>query len=114
MARVKRGTSATKRRKNTLKHTKGFCWGRKSKFKEAKQALMHAWTYAFRDRKTKKRNFRRLWQSRINSACREHDLSYSSFIDKLKKNEIILDRKVLNQISQENPETFKKIIESLE
>jgi large subunit ribosomal protein L20 len=113
MARVKRGTTASKRRKNTLKHTKGFCWGRKSKFKQAKEALMHAWTYAFRDRKTRKRNFRRLWQSRINSACQEESFRYSEFIGALKKNNIELDRKVLSQLSEKNPEVFKKIVESL-
>ncbi len=113
MTRVKRGTTASKRRKNVLKHTKGFRWGRKSKFKQAKEALLHAWTYAFRDRKTKKRNFRRLWQSRINSACREQGVTYSKFIDLLKKNEINIDRKILSELSEKEPEIFKKIIDSV-
>ncbi len=113
MPRVKRGTTASKRRKNILQHTKGFRWGRKSKFKQAKEALMHAWTYAFRDRRTKKRNFRRLWQLRINSACRQEGLRYSEFINFLKKKNIELDRKVLSQLAENNPEAFKKIVESV-
>ncbi len=113
MARVKRGTIASKKRRNVLKHTKGFRWGRKSKFKQAKEALMHAWTYAFRDRKTKKRNFRRLWQLRINSACRKEGVNYSQFINLLKKNNIELNRKILSQLTEENPEVFKKIVEEV-
>ncbi len=110
MPRVKRGPSANKKRKNILKHTKGFQWGRKSKFKQAKEALMHAWSYAFRDRRNKKRNFRRLWQSRINSACREENISYSKFIGSLRKKNIELDRKILSQLASENPEILKEII----
>ncbi len=111
MVRIKRETIAAKKRKNVLKHTKGFRWGRKSKFKQAKEALLHAWTYAFRDRRTKKRNFRKLWQSRINSACQEKGLNYSQFINSLKKKNIELDRKILSQLSEEYPEIFKKILE---
>jgi len=113
MTRVKRGTISVKKRKSALKHTKGFNWGRKSKFKQAKEALMHAWTYAFRDRKTKKRNFRRLWQSRINSVCHNENISYSSFMGKLKKKNIELDRKVLSDLADNHPEVFKKIIEKV-
>ncbi len=111
MARVKRGTTAKKRRKNVLKHTKGFKWGRKSKYKLAKQALQKAWTYAYRDRKVKKRSRRQLWQVQINAACRQHNLSYSKFIAGLKKNKIELDRKVLAQLAQEQPSIFKQIVE---
>jgi len=68
MARVKRGKTAHKRRKKVLKHTKGFRWERKSKYKAAKEALMHAWKYAYRDRRVKKREFRKLWQIQINAA----------------------------------------------
>jgi len=113
MARVKRGLIAQKKRENTLKHTKGFRWGRKSKFKQAKEALMHAWTYAFRDRKTKKREFRKLWHIKIGAACKQEGLSYSQFIHKLKKKNIELDRKVLSQLAENHPETFKKIIEEV-
>lgn len=111
MVRIKRGTTAHKRKKNILKHAKGFKWGRKSKYKAAKDALAHAWSYAYRDRRTKKRNFRQLWQIRINAACREQGISYSRFIAGLKKNKIELDRKILAQLAQTKPEIFKKIVE---
>lgn len=111
MVRVKKGKAAHKHRKHLLKHAKGFKWGRKSKYRAAKQALMKAWTYSFRDRKTKKGNFRRLWESQINSACKESGTSYSKFIYGLKKGKIELDRKVLSQLIQKNPEIFKKIVE---
>ncbi len=111
MARVKRGTTANKRRKKVLKQTKGFRWGRKSKFRLAKEALAHALTYAYRDRKVKKREFRRLWQIQINASCRQMGISYSKFINGLKKNKIELDRKILADLGRNKPEIFKKIIE---
>lgn len=110
MTRIKRGTSANKRRRNILKHTKGFRWGRKSKFRLAKDALLHAWTYAFRDRKAKKRTFRALWQTRINSGCRTEGISYSRFIHLLKKKNIELDRKILAELSVSHPDIFKKVV----
>lgn len=110
MARVKRGTTANKRRKNVLKHAKGFALGRKSKYRLAKQALMKAWTYAYRDRKAKKSDFRKLWQIQINAACRENGISYSKFINLLRKKAIIIDRKILSQLANEKPETFKKLL----
>jgi large subunit ribosomal protein L20 len=113
MVRVKRGTTAHKRRKNLLKHSKGFRWGRKSKYKAAKEALLHAWTYAYRDRRRKKREFRRLWQIQIGAGLGETNLSYSKFIGLLKKNKIELDRKILSQLAKEKPETFKKIVEKV-
>lgn len=112
MVRVKRGVSANKRRKNVLKHTKGFRFGRKNKYVAAKEAMMHAWEYAYRDRKAKKRDFRRLWQIQINAACRNHGLSYSKFINGLKKNKIELDRKILSELARSKPEVFGKIIEN--
>ena len=111
MVRVKRGKTARKRRKYLLKHAKGYRWGRKSKYRLAKEALLHAWTYAYRDRKKKKGEFRKLWQTQINAAARELGLSYSKFIAGLKKAKIELDRKVLAQIAKEYPEIFKKIFE---
>jgi large subunit ribosomal protein L20 len=111
MVRVKRGTIAHKRRKNVLKHTKGFRWGRKSKYKAAKEALLHAWSYAYRDRKRKKREFRRLWQIRINSACRRQGLTYSKFIKLLKDNKIEIDRKILAGLAKDEFQIFKKIID---
>ena len=111
MTRVKRGKTAHKRRKRLLKQAKGFRWGRKSKYRQAKEALMHAWTYSYRDRRTKKRDFRRLWQIQISTACRQQGISYSKFLYALKKNKIELDRKVMSDLAREHPEIFKKIVE---
>jgi len=113
MVRVKRGKITHKRRERLLKHTKGFRWGRKSKYRLAKPALFHAWTYAYRDRKKKKRDFRALWQIQINAACREYGLSYSKFIHGLKQKKIELDRKILAQLAQNHPKIFGKIIEKV-
>jgi len=113
MTRVKRGKTAHKRRKYVLKHAKGFKWGRKSKYRLAKDALFHAWKYAYRDRKTKKREKRSLWQTQISAACRQLGLSYSKFIAALKKNKIELDRKILADLAQNHPEIFKKIVEEI-
>ena len=113
MARVKRGTTAHKRRKNVLKDAKGFRWGRSTKYRLAKEALQHAWQYAYRDRKTKKRNFRRLWQIQINAAARQQGISYSKFIDLLKKSNIEVDRKILASLAKEKPEVFKEILEKV-
>ncbi len=110
MARVKRGTTANKKRRKILKYTKGFKWGRKSKERAAKEALLHAWTHAFRGRKEKKRSFRGLWQIKINAAARENNLNYSQLISLLKKKEIALDRKILADLAENEPEVFKKII----
>jgi large subunit ribosomal protein L20 len=113
MVRVKRGKIAHKRRKHLLKYAKGFRWGRKSKYRLAKQALQKAWSYAYRDRKAKKRDFRKLWQIQINAACRQTGISYSKFIAGLKKNKIELDRKVLAQLVQNHPQIFEKIVEKV-
>lgn len=111
MARVKRGKTAHKRRKKVLKHTKGFRWERKSKYKAAKEALMHAWKYAYRDRRVKKREFRKLWQIQINAALGQQDLSYSLFIHGLKEKKIEIDRKILADLAKNQPHIFKKIVE---
>jgi len=113
MVRVKRGKIAHKRRKKVLKHTKGFKWGRKSKYKAAKEALLHAWSYAYRDRRTKKREFRKLWQTQINAACHQQGLSYSRFIQGLKKKKIELDRKILADLARNHPKIFEKIVEKM-
>lgn len=111
MVRVKRGKIAHKRRKHLLKYAKGFRWGRKAKYRLAKEALYHAWRYAYRDRKAKKREFRKLWQTQINSACRQAGISYSRFIAGLKHKKIELDRKILATLAQSHPQIFEKIIE---
>jgi len=111
MTRVKRGVLKRKRKKNVIKQAKGFKWRRKSNYRAAKEALQHAWTYAYRDRRNKKRDFRRLWQIKINAICRENGITYSKFINGLKKNNIVIDRKILAQLALEHPDIFKKIIE---
>lgn len=113
MTRIKRGKAARKHRKHLLKHAKGFRWGRKSKYKLAKDALRHAWSYSYRDRRTKKRDRRRLWQIQINAAARREGILYSRFIYGLKKNKIELDRKILSGLVQNHPEIFKKIVEKI-
>ena len=112
MTRVKRGVQKRKRKKKIIKQAKGYKWSRKSKYRAAKEALQHAWTYAYRDRKTKKRDFRRLWQIKINAICRENGISYSRFINSLKKANIIIDRKILADLAQNHPEIFKNILSS--
>mgnify|MGYP001579749738 CR=1 FL=1 len=111
MPRVKRGTIANKRRKNLLKHAKGFMWTRKSKYRQAKEALLHAWSFQFADRRKKKGYARRLWQIQIGAATTADGLSYSKFIAGLKKNNIELDRKILSLLAQQQPEVFKRIVE---
>ena len=110
--RVKRGTTHVKRRKNLLKTTKGFRWGRKNLVKRAKEAAVKAGQHAYRDRKRKKRDFRRLWQIKINAGVREHGLSYSKFIGALKEANIEIDRKILSELAAEYPKTFAKIVEA--
>jgi len=113
MPRVKRGVQSHKHRKHLLKHAKGFKYGRKSKFKLAKDALRHAWTYAYRDRKAKKRTFRNLWNLQINALARENGITYSRLISGLKSKKIQLDRKVLSELANKFPEAFLKIIEEV-
>lgn len=109
MTRVKRGVIAHKKRERLLRYTKGFKWGRKSKERAAREALLHAWAYQFKSRKLKKRDFRRLWNIQINAATRANGLSYSQFIAGLKKKKIELDRKILAELAEKNPDVFKKI-----
>ncbi|MCX6720815.1 MAG: 50S ribosomal protein L20 [Candidatus Staskawiczbacteria bacterium] len=113
MSRVKRAVQARKHRKNILKHAKGFSYGRKTHFKLAKDALRHAWTYAYRDRKTKKRLSRNLWNIQINALARQNGITYSRLIDGLKKHKIELDRKVLSVLANEYPEVFIKVVEEV-
>ena len=111
MPRVKRGVNAHKHREKTLKYTKGFKWGRKSKERAAKEALLHAWTHAFRGRKENKRNYRALWSVKINAAVREEaGMNYSKLIAALKKKKVALDRKILADLAEHEPEIFKKIV----
>lgn len=110
MTRVKRGVQQHRRRERVLKETKGFKWTRKSKLRQAKEALLHAWSFQFADRKKKKRTFRRVWQIKINAGAREHGISYSKLIAQLKKANIELDRKILSDLAANHPEVFKQVI----
>ncbi len=102
---------ALKKRRKILKYAKGFKWGRKSKERLAREALLHAWTYSFHGRKLRKRNFRRLWQNKIGAATQAQGISYSKFISACQKKNIGLDRKILAEIAEKRPETFAKIVE---
>ena len=113
MPRVTRGVTASKRRKNLLKLAKGFKWRRKSNYRAAKEAVMKAGKYKYRDRRTKKRTMRALWIVRLNNALRLHGLKYSTFINLMTKKEIELDRKVLSQMAMENPDIFSKFVEKV-
>ena len=113
MARVKRGKLRTKKRKKILKLTKGYKWGRKSKRRLAKEAILHAFKHSYEGRKNKKRDFRRLWQVRLNAYLRERGMKYSEFMNLLKKNEIKLNRKVLAEIAFNYPDVFEKILSAI-
>ncbi len=113
MSRVKRGTTKLKRRRNILRQTKGYRFGRSTKKRQAREAIYHAGMNAFSHRRKKKGVFRRLWNLRINAAVRNHDLSYSRFIDKLKKQSISLDRKILSSLAKDYPETFERIVKKV-
>ncbi len=113
MPRVKRGVNAHKSREKTLKYTKGFKWGRSTKERAAKEALLHAWVHAFRGRKEKKRTFRQLWTVKINAAIRPEGMNYSKFINALKKANVKLDRKTLADLAEHEPAVFKKVVEAV-
>jgi large subunit ribosomal protein L20 len=109
-----RSTSAVarnKRKKKVFKAAKGYFGGRKNLYRTAKDAVEKGWEHAYRDRKKKKRNFRRLWIARINAAAREHDMSYSRFMNGLKEAGVELDRKALADLAVRSPEAFGAIVE---
>lgn len=112
MTRVKRGNVARKRRKKILKLAKGFRGSHSKLFRTANQQVMKALRNAYRDRRKRKRDFRRLWITRINAAARLHGISYSKLMGKLKKANISLDRKMLAQLAMTDPETFGKVVET--
>lgn len=113
MTRVKRGVIKKKRKSNILSQTKGYRFGRSTKVAQAKEAIAHAGAYSFAHRKDKKADARSLWTTRINAAIRPFEMSYSKFIDALKKKKIDIDRKILSDLAQNNPETFSRIVKSL-
>ena len=111
MPRVKRGFKARRRRKKILKLAKGYFGARSRCYKQARAAVEKGLTYAYRDRRVKKRLYRRLWIQRINAACRMYGLSYSRFVNGLKNAGITLNRKVLADLAVTEPEAFKAIVE---
>jgi large subunit ribosomal protein L20 len=113
MVRVKKGKTRHKRRERLLRKVKGFKWGRKSKYRLAKDALHHALEHAYMERKKKKRRMRALWQTQIGAALKPLGISYSKFISKLKEKKIELDRKILAELARNHPQVFEKIVEEV-
>ena len=112
MPRVKRGTKARRRRKKIMKAAKGFYGGRRRMYRLAKETVHRAWQYAYRDRRVRKREFRRLWITRINAAARQNGMSHSKLIGGLKKAEVELDRKVLADMAVFDPQGFAKVVDT--
>ena len=110
MAKAKHSVATRRRKKRVLKKAKGFFADRSKQYQQASRALMHALKYAYRDRRNKKRELRALWIARINAACRECGLTYSVFMNGLKKSKVALDRKILADLAVKDSAAFKKII----
>lgn len=106
MPRVKRGFKARRRRNRVLNQTEGYFLGRKNRFRQAVEVLRHAWEYGYISRKLKKRDFRRLWITRINAAARLNGTTYSRLVNGLKKAGVALDRKILSEIAIHDPASF--------
>lgn len=111
--RIKRGVTARKRKKRVLKLAKGYWGRRKNNLRRAKETILRALAYSYRDRRQKKRNFRSLWIMRINAAVRPFGFSYSKFMGALNKSGIELDRKSLSELAIRNPEAFKSIVDEV-
>lgn len=109
MPRIKRGFKARRRRNRVLNQVEGFFGGRKNRFRQAVEVLHHAWEYAYISRKLKKRDFRRLWITRINAAARLNGTSYSRLVSGLKKAGVTLDRKILSEIAVHDPSSFTAV-----
>jgi len=110
MSRVTRGYKARRRRKKILRAAKGYRGLRSKVYRRAKEAVLKAWSYSYRDRRNKKREFRRLWITRIGAACKSNGTSYSKFIKGLKDAEIEIDRKILADIAVRNPVDFEFLV----
>ncbi len=113
MPRVKSSVASRKSRKNILKQTKGFRGRSNNAYRVAKTRLLKSLSYATRDRKNKKREFRRLWITRINAAVNQHGLSYSKFINLLNKSNVKLNRLILSNLAVEDPDTFKSVVDEV-
>ena len=112
MTRLKNGAVSKQRHKKVLKQAKGYFGSKHRLYKTAKEQLMHSGQYAFRDRKQKKRDFRKLWITRINAACRENEISYSKFIDGLNKAGVAVNRKMLSEIAINDPKAFTELVKT--
>lgn len=112
MPRVSTNVARLKRKNKILKHAKGYFGRRKNLYKTAKEAVERGWVYAYRDRKNRKRDFRRLWIVRINAAARQHELSYSRFMNGLKLAGIEINRKLLADIAVRDPEAFSTLADT--
>ncbi len=112
MSRVTNAVATRQRKKKIFRKAKGFWGGRRRLYRIAKEAVMRAGQFAYRDRRAKKRDFRSLWIVRINAACRSHGISYNAFISGLKKNSIAIDRKILAELAVSQPEVFAKVVEA--
>jgi large subunit ribosomal protein L20 len=110
MARVKRGLHARKQRRTVLDRAKGFRGARSRRYRIANESVMHALRYSYRDRRTRKGDFRKLWITRINAAARSEGLSYSRFINGLKRADVEVDRKVLADLAVRDPQTFRELV----
>ena len=110
MTRVKGGTIHRARRKKIMKRAKGYFGSKHRLYRTAKEQVMHSLKYAYRDRRQKKRDFRKLWITRINAACRQNDISYSKFINGLSKAGVTVNRKMLSEIAIDSPETFTSLV----
>ena len=110
MTRVKGGTVAKNRRRKVLKAAKGYFGSKHRLFKTAQEQVFHSGAYAYRDRKQNKRNFRKLWITRINAACRQNDISYSRFINGLTKAGVLVNRKMLSELAIDNPKAFTELV----
>ena len=110
MTRVRNGVVTKRRHKKILKEARGYFGSKHREFKSAKEQLMHAGAYAYRDRRQKKREFRKLWIVRINAACRENEISYSKFIDGLNKAGLEINRKMLSEIAINDPKAFSELV----
>jgi len=110
MARVKRSVNGKKHRRAVLESARGYTGSRSRHFKAANEQVMHSLRYAYRDRRARKGEFRRLWIVRINAACREHDISYSRFIAGLKAAHVDVDRKILADLAVREPHTFSALV----
>ena len=110
MTRVKGGSVAKNRRRKVLKAAKGYFGSKHRLFKTAQEQVFHSGAYAYRDRKQNKRNFRKLWITRINAACRQNDISYSKFINGLSKAGVEVNRKMLSELAIDNPKAFAELV----